>query len=312
MNTVRDADEETFIALTKIVFGRIDMTTVIKNAVQEVTPTFAISNIASNYTYSSVPVTYKVEAANETSVVSPDTLTKENTVTTEPSTAVDNFDESMKRYNSLFESLIERRAKYDALLNKHSDLLYAILSDCLALCVDNQRNDPKSALRESLEVYREAKNAKRKIQENTPFETVIVRFVFEESNPTESESISRSQASVYSAVLRKAIEANVAPTEFAAWVKKSGGVDKIRREREETEKKQSIDLEAKTKEHFSKATMITEIKDAALSSVAEKNDGVDVVLIARQYASGQIAIIEVIRDEKIIKTVKKTFIKSLD
>ena len=288
------------------------MTTAIENAVQQVTSTFAISNIASNYTYNSVPVTYTVEAANETSVVSPDTLTQESTATEEPSTVAADFSESMSRYNLFFESLINRRASYDALLNNHSAFLYAILSDCLALCVDPQRNDPKSALRESLNVYREAKNAKRKIQENTPFETVIVRFVFEESNPVESESISRSQASVYSAVLRKAIDANVAPADFAAWVKKSGGLDKIRREREETEQKQSIDLEAKTQAHFSKANMIAEIKDAALSSVAEKNDGVDVVLIARQYKSGQIAIIEVIRDEKLITTFKKTFVKSLD
>lgn len=288
------------------------MTTTIENAVPQVTSTFAINNIASNYTYSSVPVIYTVEAANETSVVSPDTSIQQSNLTVLDDTAAESFDESIKRYNSLFESLIERRAKYDALLNKHSDHLYAILSDCLALCVDPQRNDPKSALRESLEVYREAKNAKRKIQENTPFETVIVRFVFEESNTTDSESISRSQASVYSTVLRKAIEANVAPAEFAAWVKKSGGLDKIRREREETEEKKSIDLEAKTQAHFSKANMIAELKDATLSAEAEKNDGVDCVLIARQYASGKIAIIEVIRDEKIVKTVKKTFVKSLD
>ena len=288
------------------------MTIVIENAVQQATSNFAINNIASNYTYSSFPVSFTAKAANETSVVSPDTLTQESTATAEPSTVAADFSESMSRYNSFFESLINRRASYDALLNNHADFLYAILSDCLALCIDPQRNDPKSALRESLNVYREAKNAKRKIQENTPFETVIVRFVFEESNPVESESISRSQASVYSAVLRKAIDANVAPADFAAWVKKSGGLDKIRREREENEQKQSIDLEAKTKEHFSKATMIAEIKDATLSSVAENNDGVDVVLIARQYKSGQIAIIEVIRDEKLITTFKKTFVKSLD
>jgi len=294
------------------------MTIAIENVVQEVNAInqldteAMISKIVQEYLSKTLPVNFTAQAANETSVVSPDTLTQESTVTTEPSTVADSFSESMSRYNSFFESLINRRASYDALLNNHSDFLYAILSDCLALCVDPQRNDPNSALRESLNVYREAKNAKRKIQENTPFETVIVRFVFEESNPIESESISRSQASVYSAVLRKAIDANVAPADFSSWVKKSGGLDKIRREREETEQKQSIDLEVKTKEHFSKATMIAEIKDATLSSVAEKNDGVDVVLIARQYASGQIAIIEVIRDEKLITTFKKTFVKSLD
>jgi hypothetical protein len=295
------------------------MTIAIENVVQEVNAInqldteAMISKIVQEYLSKTLPVNFTAQAANETSVVSPDTsIAASAEPATEVTATAETFDESLKRYNAAFESLIERRAKYDSLLNKHSDVLYSILTDCLALCIDPQHSDPESALRQSLDLYRAAKNAKRKIQSNATFESVIVRFVFDEAVPVESESISRSQASVYSTVLRKAIEANVAPTEFAAWVKMSGGVDKIRREREENEEQKSVALDVKTAEHFKNAAVIAEVKDANLSSIAEKNDGVDVVLIARQFASGQIAIIEVIRDDKIVNSVKKNFVKSLD
>lgn len=288
------------------------MTTAIKKRVQQSKSSIAINEIASSSTDSQIQMVSTVQASNDLSVVLPDTSTKKATVTTIGDVDVESFDASFKRYNSMFESLINRRAKYDALLNKHSDYLYGILSDCLALCLDSQRNDPKSALRESLNAYREAKKATRKIQDNTPFETVIVRFVFEESTSSYSESISRSQASVYSIVIRKAIDANVAPSEFTTWVKKNGGLEKIRREREENEAKKANSLAAKTKGHFKNASVITEINDKKLNSSGSLEVDTHVVLIGRRLASGKIGIVEIINDNDIVNILTKTFVKSLD
>ena len=169
-------------------------------------------------------------------------------------------DVEIAHYRGVLSTLIEKRQVYDNRLSSHDDCLYDLLADCLALSLDSQRHDAKSSLWRAINDQREAAGVTRKIQKNTSFEATIVRFVFNESLADDVDSISRSKVYDYSVTLTRAINEGVTSENFAAWVKKNGGIDNIRRNFKGDDESNNLSAKRSTVlllgKHIDKATAI--------------------------------------------------------
>lgn len=182
----------------------------------------------------------------------------------------------------VLESLEQKRIEWeDGAYRKSNAELYGILADCLSHSLPlNSKAEAKARLK-ALENFHKARGyAKR---ENTPLSTKVVRAVF--------GNIDRRRTSVYSLVIRAALEAKVAPCDLPDWIIAAGGVEEIRlaSNPNHVTTSQKVDLVKTSLDAEEDALAV--VHSEALSMLADnKKVGQRCVLLAEHDAEGVFSI----------------------
>lgn len=120
---------------------------------------------------------------------------------------------------NILEGLEQKRIEWeDGAYRKSNAELYGILADCLSHSLPlNSKAEAKARLT-ALDNFHKARGYQKR--ENMPLSTKVIRAVF--------GNIDRRRTSVYSLVLRAALQAKVSPCDLPDWIIEAGGVEEIR------------------------------------------------------------------------------------
>jgi hypothetical protein len=209
-----------------------------------------------------------------------------------------------EQYEEVVQNAIAKREEYQCLITQTENSLYEVLSFCYQLALNDDISDENSLLCKVLNRYRKKQydSKKKKVQKHSTSEHIIVRLVWAESdeNYSDDSSITRSKVSAYATVLRNAKEQKVSTKEFSSWLRKSGGVDAVRRmKHSETSKRKDLKVAESMK--LAEDSSVTNVIDDALSKHFTRDDcGQYFVLVAKVVSTNEIKVSGVVRKQSVL------------
>lgn len=191
------------------------------------------------------------------------------------------------------DTLKQARQDWEAgVLRSSNEGLYELLAKCLHVYEIMTKDSPDGAkLREEFGAY--IKATKLKFSGDTHTANKIVRIVFDND---------RKQASAYGMVLRVAIAQGTTHADLPEFIRKSGGIEKLRLIAASSPRESIEDKAARVWESVKTTSLATAAGQALKEASDLASIGKRVVLLATQQADGEYKVHAVVRTDGLVNS----------